>query len=136
VRLRPTKRRALSPQEVWAREEARAKRTALEDRLDMHIRSCGLPTPEKELRFHPEKGWRFDRAWPAFMVAIEVEGIPREGFGRHQYRAGFEADALKCAEAQRLGWKVLRVTGKMIKSAYAIRLIQETLEKAGWGHVR
>lgn len=134
--LRRFPKTQLTPNQIWAREQARARRDALEARLDLHIHAWGLPEPQKEFHFHPEKGWRFDRAWPELKVAVEVEGLPREGFGRHQRKAGFEEDALKYSEAQRLGWTVLRFTAKLIKSAYAVRRIEDALQRAGWGHVR
>lgn len=63
----------------------------------------GLPAPEREYRFHPTRKWRFDFAWPALKVAVEIEGR-----GRHQTFTGYAADCHKYNEAVALGWRVLR----------------------------
>jgi len=128
---RPSRKptRELSPAEVWAREEAAARRRALEDRLAQHIKAWGLPTPEREFRFADGRLWRFDFAWPAFHVAAEVEGITPQG-GRHQRLAGFEADAEKYAEAALAGWTVLRFTGGQVRSGFAVRALERALDQA------
>lgn len=72
----------------------------------------GLQPPEREHRFHPTRKWRFDFAWPSHKLAVEVEG----GGGRHHSFAGHHADCDKYNEAVRLGWRVMRFTGKHIKS--------------------
>src|SRR5690606_39740371 len=56
--------------------------SALEDALALHIRAHKLPEPVREYRFHPERRWRFDFAWPDLRVAAEVEGGIHIG-GRH-----------------------------------------------------
>ena len=64
----------------------------------LQIRALQLPSPEREYRFHPSKMWRFDFAWPAFRVAVEIDGGIHTG-GRHVRGAGFVADChkLNCA---------------------------------------
>jgi len=110
-----------------------------------------LPTWEPEYRFC-ERMWRFDFAWPAFRIAMEIEGgvhgrlivvgvgverrknenVPiapgtriRVG-GRHQSGPGFEADIEKYNRAALLGWLVLRATTAQVKTGYAL----ETLRRA------
>ena len=46
----------------------------LEATMALHIRANELPEPEREYRFAPPRRWRFDFAWPAAMLALEVEG--------------------------------------------------------------
>jgi hypothetical protein len=46
----------------------------LESRLAHAIQAAGLPTPEREHRFHETRQWRMDFAWPEALVALEVEG--------------------------------------------------------------
>ena len=130
---RPSRKphREPSPAEVWAREEAAARRRALEDKLAQHIHAWGLPTPEREYRFDTVRRWRFDFAWPAFMVAAEVEGLVGGcAGGRHQRSTGYEADAEKYNAAQLAGWRVLRFTAGQIRRAEAIRSIEIALQKA------
>jgi very-short-patch-repair endonuclease len=67
----------------------------------------GLPAPEREHRFDPERRWRFDFAWPSLKIAIEVEGGVWVR-GRHVRPAGYLADLEKYNRAVVMGWRVLR----------------------------
>jgi hypothetical protein len=93
-----------------------------------------LPKPEIEYRFHPERRWRFDFAWPEAThpintsmifgkVAVEVEGGTFV-VGRHSRGRGYEQDCEKYAEALILGWRVLRVTTDMVKDGRAIAYLR------------
>jgi len=79
----------------------------------------GLPEPVFELKFHPERMWRFDIAWASTKclaeyqlpiivdskVAIEIQG----GIwitGGHSRGAQMKKDWEKWMEAQRMGWKM------------------------------
>ena len=68
------------------------------------------PQPEREYRFAPPRRWRFDCAWPALGVAVEIEGVVFSGKGRHQTAKGLEADCEKYNTATLLGWRLLRFT--------------------------
>lgn len=70
-----------------------------------------IPSPIRELRFEPDRGWRFDLAWPEPKVAVEVHGGEWSG-GRHVRPAGFSADAEKLTAAAVHGWRVLVFTGQ------------------------
>lgn len=62
-----------------------------------------------EHRFHPTRKWRFDYAWVAGKVGIEVDGgIWKGAYGGHTSGTGKMRDMEKDAEAQMLGWKVFR----------------------------
>lgn len=77
----------------------------------------------REHRFHPERRWRFDFAWPDIMLAVEVEGITHgDGGGRHQRGTGYMEDCDKYNAAMFLGWRLLRYTGEHLKSG--VHLIQ------------
>lgn len=69
----------------------------------------GIPVPVVEHRFDPARRWRFDYAWPAARVALEVEGGVWTG-GRHTRGKGFLADIEKYNRATVLGWRILRTT--------------------------
>lgn len=62
----------------------------------------------------PRRQWRFDFCIPAFMVAIEYEGIFAVKSG-HTTLKGYTSDANKYNRAQQLGWKVLRFTAANYK---------------------
>lgn len=108
------------------------------------IISSGLPKPEQELRFHHTRRWRFDYAWPELMLAVEVEGgifthrrgtfVDKKGKvrkkqSRHLTIKGFEEDAIKYANAEILGWHVMRFSTRQCKNGVAIDLIKEYIEK-------
>ena len=63
----------------------------------------------KEYRFHPKRKWRFDYAFPAVKLALEVEGGVWTR-GRHTRPKGFLNDVEKYNAATLLGWRVLRTT--------------------------
>lgn len=70
---------------------------------------AGLPAPVLEHKFHPTRNWRFDVAWPAFKLAIEIDGGVWVG-GRHNASAGFVKDMEKFNSASILGWRILHTT--------------------------
>lgn len=84
----------------------------------------GLPEPVAELKFHPERRWRFDYAFPSAKVALEVEGGVWSG-GRHTSGSGFVKDMEKYNAAACLGWKVLRIQPRQLMTSATIKLIKE-----------
>lgn len=126
-RMRPARGR-LSPNQAWARAAAERRRRKWEDTLAQHIKASGLPTPEREYRFHPTRRWLFDFAFVPLRVAAEVEGGLWIG-GRHVTGVGYEADAEKYAEAARAGWIVVRFTPRQIKTGYAVRALEDVLRR-------
>jgi very-short-patch-repair endonuclease len=88
------------------------------------IKAAGLPAPIREYRFAPPRRWRFDYAWPAHQLALEVEGGVWTG-GRHVRGKGYEADCEKYNAAALAGWTVLRVTTAMIRDGRALTLLEE-----------
>jgi hypothetical protein len=96
----------------------------------------GLPEPERELAFALELGrrWRFDFAWSAHMVALEIEGLvvmrvngELQVKGRHASITGFKEDCLKYAWAAVLGWRVLRFEQSQVKSKFAVDMLARVL---------
>ena len=98
----------------------------IEAEMALHFRASGIQVL-REVRFHPDRKWRFDFMVVDTNLFVEIEGITYEG-GRHQRKGGFEEDCLKYAEAQLLGYKVLRVTGQMVKSGYAIQAVERLMK--------
>lgn len=90
------------------------------------LKWSNVEPPETEFTFAPPRRWRFDLAWPSRMLAVEVEGGSWVG-GRHTRGAGFEADVEKYNEAVLLGWRLLRVTPKMIDDGRALHAIERAL---------
>lgn len=86
--------------------------------LTIYRQLCGKrPIPEREFRFATgvlsDKGrprqWRFDFAWPAAKLAIEIDGGIFVG-GGHNRGLQFTGDCDKINTAIELGWRVLRYT--------------------------
>ena len=94
--------------------------------FDFGLRLRGIPTPEKELQFHPVRKWRFDRAWPDHKVAVEIHGGIWTG-GRHTRGRGFLNDREKMNTAQLMGWTVLEVCDKQIEDESAFAWVREAL---------
>ncbi len=117
------------------------------------IRGRGLPEPRREYHFHASRRWRFDLDWKlaGHLLAVEVDGgafgrpvvchnchqqvkrmvkgrwvTVREG-GRHNSGAGLEGDMDKLNEAALYGWRVIRVTPKMIQDGRALDWIERAL---------
>ena len=101
-------------------------RSDLERILEGQLRILRVPKPVTEHRFHPVRGWRFDFAWPAELLAVEVEGITAQG-GRHQTASGFRKDCEKYNAAALLGWRLLRYVDQQIRSWAAAREIAAAL---------
>jgi very-short-patch-repair endonuclease len=96
---------------------------------------------ERQLRFAKAMGrqWRFDFAFPDFMLAAEIEGIvPRRVGrelvvgGRHGSVAGIIEDMDKYNVAALLGWTVLRFPQKHVKPRHAIDMTLRVLAARGW----
>lgn len=88
-----------------------------------------LPDYVTEYRFDPVRRWRLDYAWPAYKVAVEVQG----GIwvrGKHGRGSGIEKDQEKLNAAQVAGWIVLQCQpGRLGKLA---PVIHAALEARGW----
>jgi len=102
----------------------------LETQFAQSLIAAGLPTPMREYRFHPDRLWRMDFAWPQRWppVAVEIEGGIWRRSGRHVRGKGFTEDCVKYSEAAILGWVVLRFTAEHIKSGYAIETLRKALQ--------
>lgn len=105
----------------------------LEETLALQLRAARVSPPKREFAFHPTRKWRFDFAWPDIKLAVECEGGIWTN-GAHTRGAHFEGDAEKYNQALLLGWRVLRFTGRVIKSGQALQVIEAaiSLGSDGW----
>jgi hypothetical protein len=82
--------------------------------------SFGLPIPVSELKFHADRQWKFDYAWPSEKVALEVEGgifgrgrpcplCKRKKPGAHSSIERLISDMEKYNAAAADGWRIIRV---------------------------
>lgn len=87
---------------------------------------AGLPHPERELRFHATRRWRFDLAWPPRKVAVEVEGGSWVA-GRHARGKGMRSDCEKYNAATLDGWRVFRFTSDQVTDGSALGVLERAL---------
>jgi len=81
-----------------------------------------------EYQFAFGRKWRFDLAWPAQMVALEVQGGTwRKGGGAHR-GTGALRDMEKFSEAACLGWRILYCQPKDLCTVAVADLIKRALE--------
>ena len=89
------------------------------------FREHNIPEPCTEYAFFAVRKWRFDYAWPAHMIALEVEGgVFLKGGGRHNRGAGFRKDLEKYNAATVLGWSVLRVLPQELHTQNTVAMIK------------
>lgn len=82
----------------------------------------------EEHKFHSSRRWRFDFAFVAQRLAVEVEGGAFSG-GRHTRGLGFVADCEKYNAAVLGGWRVLRYVPRKDWIAGAVAQITEALSQ-------
>lgn len=118
--------------------------------LIRQLKVLGLPDPIREFRFHPDRMWRSDLAYPEKKILIEIDGgsfgrvvvchqcksnvlrkladgrfVPiREG-GRHSGGVATEKDNEKRNAALALGFRPFGFAPKHIKDGYAAQLIAQ-----------
>lgn len=88
--------------------------------------ACGLPRPEKEFRFCPDRRWRADYAFPEHKVLVECEGAIWVQ-GRHTRGSGFVKDMEKYNTAASMGFRLLRFQPADLTKTATIELIKKTL---------
>ena len=97
----------------------------LEETLAFQLRAAGIQF-EREFRFFPQRGWRFDFAFPELKIAAECEGGVWSN-GRHVRGAGFTSYCIQYNAAALSGWRVFRFTSSMVTSGNALDMIQRAL---------
>jgi len=80
------------------------------------LRLQGIAEPNPEFRFDSDRLWRFDFAWPAHKLAIEIDG----GLwvdGAHNRGAALLKQYEKSNAATLAGWRVLRYAPDQLAQA-------------------
>lgn len=105
------------------------------------VASRRLPPPTPEYRFHAERKWRFDYAWPQWKVALEVEGgvfgfkDPKTGKhrsgGAHSSITGIKRDIEKYNYAGAMGWTVIRCLPTTLLQKETLAFVKAALESRG-----
>jgi hypothetical protein len=86
-----------------------------------------LPEPTPEFYFAKPRKWRFDYAWPAEKVALEVQGGIWTG-GRHSRGAALLKEWEKLNTAAAKGWRLLYCQPADLTSLETMRAIKEALQ--------
>jgi hypothetical protein len=95
-------------------------------------RSAGIPEPQVEYRFHPDRMWRFDYAWPDHgRIFLEVQGGAFVA-GFHNRGGGSAKDNEKQNSATVMGWRCLKIFPADLLTVETIELIQRAL-RCRWG---
>jgi len=115
-----------------------------------------IPAWEAEYRFC-DRMWRFDFAWPALKIAMEIDGgahgrlitiergvehrkganvVIKPGTrirvgGRHNTGAGLQLDHEKANEAQLAGWIVLHATTTAVRDGIALAMLRRAFAARG-----
>jgi len=87
------------------------KSSPLETHFSLLLLADNIEGFVREFSFHPTRRWKFDFAHPGLKIAVEIEGGIWSN-GRHVRGKGYQEDAIKYNEAVKLGWRLLRYTGK------------------------
>lgn len=115
----------LSDLPATAKLPAHLKRSPLEVLFAWQMDQAGI-LYVSEHRFDKVRRWRLDFAMVPVKLAVELEG----GIwvhGRHNRGAGMEADIEKYNALTLAGWRLLRFTGKHIKSGEALQTVEKAL---------
>jgi hypothetical protein len=82
------------------------------------LRSHGLAPFRTEYQFHGTRLWRFDYAWPNYLIAVEIEGGAfAKGGGGHNRGRAFLDDMEKYNAAAMLNWRVMRYPPERLDAA-------------------
>jgi len=102
---------------------------SLPSRFELAAKVLNLPPYEAEHRFHAKRRWRFDYAWPAVKVAVEIEGgIWNKS--RHTTAKGYSNDCEKYNHAAAAGWVVIRLTEIHMKDSVKwVEFIGDVIKK-------
>jgi len=125
-----------SEAKVWGIEKLEGKpivtkkrgKSEGEETLAFQLKTSGIEY-EREVKFHPSRRWRFDFALRDAMLAVEVEGGVYTQ-GRHTRGKSWEMDAIKYAEAELMGWHVMRFSTGQVKTGLAIDYIRRFIGDA------
>jgi very-short-patch-repair endonuclease len=98
-----------------------------EETLRLFLDAAGIAY-EREYPFYPERGWRFDFAFPEQRVAVEVDGAMWGVQGRHQRPDHLAEQNDKGNAATLLGWRLLRFTTAQVLSGDAFGMILKALK--------
>lgn len=104
------------------------QRSPHEEALARKLDEAGLVGYVREYRFAPPRRFRFDFCWQDQKVAVEVDGeAPGGAVGHHGSREMVDRECEKYYLAALLGWRVIRVTSRLIEGGQAVAWLRALL---------
>lgn len=96
--------------------------------MESQLWKAGLMPFCAEYRFHPRRRWRFDFAWVDQLqfVALEIDGGLYVN-GGHNRGSKIIDEHDKFNEAALMGWTVIKVDPKKVRSGEALALVKRAL---------
>ena len=112
---------------------ARAKTgqgSKLEAKVAADLKALGLMDGcERQYRFHPERKWLVDFAWPLYWIALEVNGGTYSG-GSHSRGPRQRGDYEKWSELSLMGWTLILVDCKDVREGVPVERVLRALGRA------
>jgi len=98
------------------------------------IRQFKLQSPDhKTEKRQVPKVWRFDFAWPAYSLIVEVQGgIWKRGGGAHSHPTDIIRNMHKQNDAALAGFTVLQFTPEQVNEGEAMAFLKRVLATKGW----
>lgn len=136
--LRKAVRENKQPNDVYERELIFQVRAYKLPKPYSYLDAEGVECYQFKFALAMERHFRADLAWPDYKLLVEVQGgIWRQdeagrAAGAHSHPIDLERDIERMQYAALLGYTVLPVIPREVKSGHAIDLIQRVLVKRGW----
>lgn len=128
--FREYQRKRMSPTLCVAQAAATKVRLAkTQSQANAFVEACfaaKLPVPTPEYRFNPDRRWRFDYAWIAHCVALEVQGGIWT-MGRHTRGAALLKEWEKLNAAAVLGWRILYCQPSDLLSTEMVETVRKAI---------
>ena len=108
-------------------------RSKPEATLALHLRAATDFYFEEQYDFHPKRAFQADFAvWPhvdakrmeALPLLVEIDGAKKGKPGAHQRVDGVDYDCRRAAQAMLLGYRMLRVSSRMVRDGTALATIE------------
>lgn len=101
----------------------RSGKSKIEALMGEKLAASDLPAPVEQHKYLEKRRYKADYAWPIGKIALEVEG------GAHTIKKRFEQDAERHNSLVLAGWRVIRVTGDMVRDGRALAVIKRAFEE-------
>lgn len=94
-------------------------------------RANGLPRPDAEVTIIPGRRFRYDFAWPAFRIVLEVQGgVYMRGKSGHSSGTGIARDQEKLNRATVEGWRMLQIQPRYLMTTQTRDWLRVLLREA------